>query len=567
MKEWKIELLNNRGFVWACFNNVRAKGYVNRESISIKSNELAKEIFVQLQAGKRFGEIISAMNGAFLILVETESTLHLATDIVLGAGTFLYDVHTRFVTDSGESFDRQMHRIDSLGVAENMKSLMYTLDDRTILNGVKHVGAGEIVTIDKSTGQIHREFFYKHNQTGKNKKHNYEDYLGEIQQLSERVFRRLIQSLDGKTAIIPLSGGYDSRYIASMLKALDYTNVVCYTYGYSAATEETGISNRVAERLGFRHFYINQDEAFWKEFMNDSVVNGYFSYCHDLCHTPHIQEIHALQKLQYEKDFPREGVVIPGFCGDLFGGSYTFSTKQKQEHTYDLNELCKFIAANHLSSFYRLSEYKQKILEDISSFFEARNIRPDSLETFNEAFGYWFCCHKVAKYVVPSVKAYEYLGYEWRLPLWDRELVDYWYDIPIEFKQEDSLYDYSLRNLYFKKYDIDYTKQTSMRKQIRGKQTRKLKNVVGYAVLLYFYYRTGKMLLRRDSNNFVTVLKDYYYLTDNKRFVSPFENRWLEPFTMWWMEHQIGSKQTMWLFAGSHTEEERKNEDFHGSWS
>ena len=292
-------------------------------------------------------------------------------------------------------------------------------------------------------------------------------------ELSESVFKRLVESLNGKTAIVPLSGGYDSRYILSMLKKVGYTNVVCYTYGYSTNTEETGISKNVAKKLGYKHFYVNQDDLFWDEFVDDEIVKKYLKSNYNICHTPHIQEIRALELLKKSRDFPETGVIIPGFCGDLFSGSYTFSLKQNSKHNYSLNELIEYIMFNHFTSFSNLKIDKYVLFEELSNFFQIRESQIFDFDSFNEVFGYWFCSHKVSKYVIPSIKAYETLGYEWRIPLWDKELTEYWYNIPISLKQTNSLYEYSLMQLLFNDYNIAYKKKDNEGAQIE-RQHRKL---------------------------------------------------------------------------------------------
>ena len=46
----------------------------------------------------------------------------------------------------------------------------------------------------------------------------YNHYKTKVSQIIENTFIRLVNSLKGKTAVIPLSGGFDSRLIAVMLK-------------------------------------------------------------------------------------------------------------------------------------------------------------------------------------------------------------------------------------------------------------------------------------------------------------------------------------------------------------
>ena len=45
-----------------------------------------------------------------------------------------------------------------------------------------------------------------------------------------------------------------------------------------------------------------------------------------------------------------------------------------------------------------------------------------------------------SKYVIGSVRTYEYFGHEWRLPFRDVEYLDYWENAPLSAKAHQSLY-------------------------------------------------------------------------------------------------------------------------------
>ena len=49
-------------------------------------------------------------------------------------------------------------------------------------------------------------------------------------------------------------------------------------------------------------------------------------------------------------------------------------------------------------------------------------------------------CNKVSKFIVNSVRVYEHFKGDWMLPLWDRELIDFWYKVPYELRYHQRLY-------------------------------------------------------------------------------------------------------------------------------
>ena len=47
-------------------------------------------------------------------------------------------------------------------------------------------------------------------------------------------------------------------------------------------------------------------------------------------------------------------------------------------------------------------------------------------EDAQDAFEVWDWQERQAKWIVNSVRNYEFYGYEWRMPLWYNEIMDYW---------------------------------------------------------------------------------------------------------------------------------------------
>ena len=48
--------------------------------------------------------------------------------------------------------------------------------------------------------------------------------------------------------------------------------------------------------------------------------------------------------------------------------------------------------------------------------------------------------NRQTKYVITVQRVYEFFGYEWRLPLWDKEYLDYWENIHITHKVNRNLF-------------------------------------------------------------------------------------------------------------------------------
>ena len=71
-----------------------------------------------------------------------------------------------------------------------------------------------------------------------------------LENVTLNILQKIIDSADGRVIVVPLSGGYDSRLVASGFAYLGYKNVKCFSYGQKNNFESL-ISKKVAKKLGY----------------------------------------------------------------------------------------------------------------------------------------------------------------------------------------------------------------------------------------------------------------------------------------------------------------------------
>jgi asparagine synthase (glutamine-hydrolysing) len=130
--------------------------------------------------------------------------------------------------------------------------------------------------------------------------------------------------LAGRTAVIPLSGGFDSRLIAVLMKKLNYENVICFTYGRK--TNEVEISQSVASKLGFKWYFVDYDAIDYIGFTKDEQFLTYAFEYSGAYSMVYLQEYFAVKYLKENNLIPEDSVFLPGHSGDYLGGSYTNRT-------------------------------------------------------------------------------------------------------------------------------------------------------------------------------------------------------------------------------------------------
>src|SRR3546814_6284198 len=98
----------------------------------------------------------------------------------------------------------------------------------------------------------------------------------------------------------------------------------------------------------------------------------------------------------------------------------------------DTDDVLKSISLNY-SAFGYISRSK-KVLASIRSLILSYPVRPESFADFFD----WQ--ERQTKFIVNSVRCYDFFGYQWRIPLWDDELFDYWRDIGYDYRYERSMF-------------------------------------------------------------------------------------------------------------------------------
>lgn len=252
----KIELKNNNGFKWYSNQNIWIKGYFFDEKNNFYSGnkllnyfDLNSDILSQLKN----------INGCFSVVIKNSSKIILANDMVRSFPLFYTHINNElFISDMIEGNYNEKH-FSEVEINEFLMS-GYTIGSSTLLNSFKQVQACEIVSFDSETF-VSKEFYYNHfhkdfiNITDK-------EHFEKLNTITENFIQRLIKSAENRTIVLPLSGGYDSRYIVSGLKKYGYENVICFTYG-GENSYEVATAKKVTEQLNYKHYIIDYtDEKF-----------------------------------------------------------------------------------------------------------------------------------------------------------------------------------------------------------------------------------------------------------------------------------------------------------------
>lgn len=261
----------------------------------------------------------------------------------------------------------------------------------------------------------------------------------QLDEVASHAVGRLVQVARGRSIVVPLSGGRDSRLLAMKLKQLAYGDVYCYSYG-SFEGFEARVSRTVAERLGYPWFFARYDPNVWRRCRTDESFWSFRRRAHSLSQIECIQDWPAVRTLVDR--VPPDSLFVPGHTLDFLSGSH-IPGGWEQDGLGGWRSVEAAIVRRYFSLWPRqtLADvfgassadalWADLILRVRSSVarFEAPGVAAmvQGLEHFS-----WI--ERQAKFIVNSVRVYESHGFDWWLPWWDNELLRFWRSVPLSLR-------------------------------------------------------------------------------------------------------------------------------------
>ena len=397
-------------------------------------------------------ELVSGLNGCWAAVVRCEKWAYLATDH-LRSIQILYRIEDGVfhVFDDMEDF-RKTHRLEfEEDCVHEYLSSGYVYGNRTLyketysLQAAERVWVGDcgrIEHVERVEGCTRKVSPTASRKTSKDfggmtvESWRYWRYVPNIskpvvtdealvKRIDETFFaamHRLVESVGGKRIVVPLSGGYDSRLIVNYLYKLGVKNVLCYTYGVKG-NGESRCSKEVASRLGYEWHYVEYTSENRTALFNDPSTDACFRYmCNGTnryCNQEHI----ALRNLIDTGIVnPEHDVVVPGYYFDVLAGS------KIKPSTSDWSAASNSLADEN--NFFIRKAYRRTVSSIQNVFHQNDDIRGTA---FFETF-LWQ--ERLTKFIVNNVRDFEWLGFDWYLPLCDRELFDLWLSLPYAMRYE-----------------------------------------------------------------------------------------------------------------------------------
>lgn len=495
--KYSLLLNGNNAYAWYSYKSVHVIGYFFDSANTLYTNQDAATYIVSQRTTMSLEELSQQIQGIYTIIEISDVCISVITDSVNYFPVFyLFTKDVWYVSDSWNALIDIKHGVktNSQAFAE-FECAGFVLGNQTLDSDILKTRAWECLNIIPNgtysrtvIGDFLPKTFFSETFNDA-QQHAYEVY--------SRVGARLVSYLNQRTAVVPLSGGFDSRLIVSLLYAAGYSNVVCFTYG--KMNSEVPLSKQVAQTLGYPWYFIDYT-TISKEPLKGSDLEQYLMSAANGFAMPYLQEYYAVRELKQHGLIPHDSVFLPGHSGDYLGGSYITKTIQAS---------CTFqqIPA-HIEQKYFFFKKKSKreqlhVQQRIANTLEIQN-HSEIAGGYNPIIEDWDIKEKLSKFIFHSSYVFNFFGYEHYFPLWDKELVEFYRSVPYEFRTQKVLYDKVACVYYFEPQGISFQKSELLVRK-RDFIFQKIKDAIRY----FFPWRIVlKRMIAADWMHYADLTKD-----------------------------------------------------------
>ena len=459
MKNLQINLNYNYGYRWYSNNNIKVKGYIYDEKNVIYKNENLLNYFENISTEEEFRNAISNANGIFSVIIQKEKKIMLAVDKTRTFPLLYIDNENDLIISDDSYFLRENYKNDLDNVnSDEFLSIGFVMGEETLLQDIFQVQAGEYLIFDDN--KLKKEFYFDY-LTKKISTKSFDELKSEFLDILRDSIQRIIKLANGRQIVLPLSGGYDSRTIASLLKQLNYEKILCYTYGKKNSPEVI-ISKKVANELGLNWFFVEYNEqTVNQDFPQSNEFKEYYKFASNHISVFSTQDYFAVKYLHDNKIINDNAIFVPGHSGDFLGGSHL----DKAEIANRDNIIDVIYQKQNLLNK-KIFKNKKVLKEKISSLIEIENIKDDFFYSIDENFN---LKERQSKFIINSLRIYEYFGYQHAIPLWDNELTEFFRVLPLKFKLNSYFYEKILLEDIFDHMNINYRKNRKINDKIKDK--------------------------------------------------------------------------------------------------
>lgn len=386
-------------------------------------------------------DILQRLNGFYAWVEQAPGRIRAAVDHIRSRPLFYACAGCRFyLSDDAEWVRQQVGDLEMDPVArEEFQLAGYVTGADTLFPNVKQLQAGEVLLAmqqgDSVLVETQRYYRFLHTEPDQADEPGLRARLDTVAVAS---MQRLIHYANGRQIVVPLSGGYDSRLIVTLLKRLGYDNLLTFTYGVPG-NKESAYSKQVADALGLRWHFVEYGETLWRKAWLTPERWAYQKWASGWTSIAVLQDWLAVKILKEQGILEPDCLFVPGHTGDFISGGH-IPVNAFERSRFTLNDATDAVFSKH----YELAPLKffgtgEAIWgERIRDRMEREGIETDW--EYADVCEKWEWQERQAKFIGNSVRLYEFFGYDWWIPLWDKAFVEFWETVPLQLRKHKRWY-------------------------------------------------------------------------------------------------------------------------------
>jgi len=389
------------------------------------------------------------LNGLFAAVRVYEDEVIVVSDRVGSRALFYGRDEPRHL---GDSFGELRSRVGGGAVPDGrrLEFLMatYVSGRETLDPAIRKTRPGTVLRVDLRDDSVSERRYYAFRDDPQPERYDGEHYPAWTAAL-DGAFERFVRVLDGRQVALGLSGGYDSRLIATMLDRVGYDDVVLFTYtGIQDGAYEARVAREVAGDVGFdwvelelprRAIREARNSAQWRDIVRTLGSSG-------MSHT-HPVEVVIHEALAGVDRLDDDRVRVNGH--QLFGaGAYVPERLLDRTGPTDPAGIADAIFDMH----YREHGFETPEVDLVKGRIR-RSAGVDRALDPDEAFGAverWVWAERLPNFL--TMRALLRLDADVWFPLMDAELLDFWNRLPRTDRYDKRLYERWIDDLYRETY-------------------------------------------------------------------------------------------------------------------
>lgn len=447
----EIHLVDNFG--WNCYETplgrVYFKGYLNSHPDPATAAIYVSDMLVKAEQGEVLE--LAALDGHFACIIQTAQATIAAVDRVCSIPLLWAALpHGGWIiSDHANPFLARLSlgRSDiNTASAQDIAIAGYIIGRDTLYKPVKTLSPGEVAVFRaaNTTRPVISCYALYRPWLGNTDKRDEKYWRKDLKEVTLEILHKLVNRAGGRQLLLPLSAGLDSRLIASGLKHLGYRNVQCFSYG-QPGNHEANAAKQIAERLGYCWHFLPTSTTEIRRCRQSKDFSRYYTLADNLFATPAEQDVFTIMNLYRHSWVDPDGIIVNGQSGDYISGKHipdvlngNLSSDQNQRDAIIMTEMVNkhFDLWQDLRTEKNLSRIKRNIWDQFQEFdapIEDPN-QASALYEFSEFL------NRQSRFVLGNQRSYEVFGWDWHLPLWDRDYLEFWQSVPRHLKFDQRLY-------------------------------------------------------------------------------------------------------------------------------